>query len=254
MDENKYISIEPADTLSGLATHVGAKDVDHVCLWPTEKTKDHGYPNNIWVGDSYDTKNLQTAAPGATSLNISLSSDRTNFAATSSTTAQLLDSIKSTSNEGGTPLSSLIVEGHSGGGNMGGAYVIQQDGSYIWVGLNPAFNVNQYTTFIGKNEFSPTFARAKAQKGPARCWFSRDATVRFAGCHSDTLADGFAKIALRPGAHAYGTQYYVGLSPTGITYGASYKMVNGRPEWDGVTYTSNDPWVAAAWSSYNGGL
>lgn len=47
------------DTLESLAVNEGRNKGDYVCIWPTEGTRDHGYPRKIKPCDKYDVSNLR---------------------------------------------------------------------------------------------------------------------------------------------------------------------------------------------------
>ena len=52
-------SAEKNDTLESLAVNEGRNKGDYVCIWPTEGTRDHGYPRKIKPCDKYDVSNLR---------------------------------------------------------------------------------------------------------------------------------------------------------------------------------------------------
>jgi RHS repeat-associated protein len=232
---------ETGDTLAGLARKYGASPDDWPCLWPTDGTGDHGYPNLIRPCDRYDASNLAVPAPGATKLQVVVDPDH--FFATQYfvpgaklVTPQKVPSlIKSVSGEGGTPISDFLSAGHGGFGGY-------------WPHKNAQGKWRQYRVpdLVALDE-PPSFARASSRKGPLRCWFSRDAAARFLGCGSgEYMAAPLANKVLRKGAVAWGTNQMVGWG-------------GGKLYWD---YTGDDKpgestknWLSApVWVKYPGAL
>ena len=95
--------------------------------------------------------------------------------------ADPLADIAKQSGEGKTPLSELIMFGHSGGHDLYGdaGKMTPKD--------------------LKSDEPAPTFDRAHIGKLPHRCWFTTDAQARAIGCYSDTFGDEFSTTFLRGG-------------------------------------------------------
>ena len=227
---------ESGDTLSDLAakSEYGGRGKNWSCLWPVGNTQDHGYPNQIKPCDRYDASNLAAPAPNATSLSVSLAPDlkagheSVYGVMTAIRADQLANKIKAVSGEGGTPISNMIVGGHGG-------YSGEVTGTWYYFKVQQIVDLNQ----------SPTFARAKQKKGPVRCWFTQDATARFAGCSSGSgIADSFARRILRKNATAIGTNQTVGHGSGKIYY-----------NWNSATSTwgaNTASWqIAPVWRTYN---
>jgi hypothetical protein len=134
---------------------------------------DEGYePYNIFLeamATIYKDQEKKSAGGGVTQTNV-------------------LDDIKDASSEGGTPISSMTVTGHGGLPAMILGYgSVSLDIS----GLPQASK--------------PKLSNALQNKGPRRCWFTRNASTRFVGCTSQGFAKTFAKSFLRKGAQAFGS-------------------------------------------------
>jgi hypothetical protein len=114
--------------------------------------------------------------------------------------------IKNKSQEGKTPIKELLVDGHSGPGLT---YISGKVG-----GVKTAFHLSD---LMALNQ-TPSFSRAKSEKGPVRCWFRRDSTVRLSACQTKGFASAFASTALRQGSKAWGTQHNISVidGPFGI--------------------------------------
>jgi len=245
-------------TLANKAEY-GGRGVNWPCLWPVMGTQDHGYPSTIRPCDKYDASNLADV-PGVT-LKLRVSSDVTGLGGTLIDAGATSGHIRTTSGQGGTPIGLLIISGHGGPGGMGGSYVPVTTGiwpfsttTYVWtppMGPLGFFNATQYQALPNP---APSFARASSRKGPKRCWFTRKANVWLAGCHTSTVAQGLAGVALRIGATAHGTTSYTAFSPTSVTYGPNITIQNGLPVWGAGTTTSANWQDPAVWSSYSGGL
>ncbi len=243
---------EKRDTLWGLAAkqEYGGNGQNWRCLWPTKDTKDHGYPKTIHPCDKYDASNLAAPVSGASELKLSVSGDTRDFGGPVVNGNEVVSRIQATSGEGGTPISLFILEGHSGNGRMGGKYV-KEGGSWVWKGAKLPFTVGLYTKLADP---APTFTRAQERKGPKRCWFTRDAHAWFGGCNSSSIAEAFAKSALRSGATAHGTKTYSGINPkTGIYWG-KIKWVNGQAQWEGKPHHNKNWRHSGAWNAYDGRL
>ena len=147
------------------------------------------YERYLQIGDTFDLSNL-TATGGGNSLRLSLLLDPEVNAVLSSkefypgmrvVAADPLADIAKQSGEGKTPLSELIMFGHSGGHDLYGdaGKMTPKD--------------------LKSDEPAPTFDRAHIGKLPHRCWFTTDAQARAIGCYSDTFGDEFSTTFLRGG-------------------------------------------------------
>jgi hypothetical protein len=227
------------DSLRKLASKAqyGGKEANYVCLWPVEGTKDHGYPSNIWLLDKYDARNLAIPATDATSYSANLTTDLAgqNGQTTwpqmvASQAGQVPTAIKDTSHEGESPISSLLIFGHGGNCDQN----------------NNCFTADQITALSQPISFT----RAEQMHGPSRCWFSRDAVARFAGCSSSPqIAIPFAHALLRSGAMAIGTNQTVAF------YGQDALWNYSSPTQGTWTWGNKGPWVTAPiWVTTPGNL
>lgn len=231
---------ESGDTLSGLAAmqEYGGNGQNWPCLWPTEDTKDHGYPNTIQPGDKYDASNLAVPSPSASALKVSVAPEKADaygkwYGTTHLHPDRVAEKIQDTSGQGATPISTLIVAGHSGSNGMSG-----------WKKSDRS-DIARFTTakLVALSQ-PPIFARAKQQQGPIRCWFTRDAEARFPGCHSsEVMAKPFAEEVLRKGATSWGTTVNTGHGTRSFYY---------RETRDGPKVYADDPLKAPIWQSWKG--
>lgn len=164
---------------------------------PPEDFQTH-YEKYLQIGDTFDLSNL-TATTG-TSLRINFHSHPDIqtlislpkfYPGTKQIKSDPMTEIEKASGEGATPLIEAIFFGHSGGDRMtGGAsnsacYIAPQ-------GLKP-------------DEPAPTYDRARAGKFPRRCWFTKNAKVRAAGCTSSNFGTVFSSVFLRKGSEVFTT-------------------------------------------------
>jgi hypothetical protein len=241
---------ENGDTLWGLAARqeYGGNGQNWPCLWPTEDTTDHGYPNTIHPGDKYDASNLAVPAPSATSLRVGAARDlyadhRIHYGLSSYMRGdQVPAEIQRVSGEGATPLSVLVVTGHSGRSGIGGQKLKGKNKGYWFM-----FRIFE----LVRLSQAPSFARAQQKKGPVRCWFTRDATARFSGCNTRFTAEPFAATVLRRGGTAYGTDRKVGHSSSEILWDPIY---NDEGKHTGWGERDEDVLSAPIWNSYPGEL
>jgi hypothetical protein len=79
---------------------------------------------------------------------------------------------------------------------------------------------------MGFNENS--ILAASAENGPPRAWFTRNAEVRFVGCHTHPLAQALASRVLRIGATAFGTNENLGAAYQGAWFDThpTYKTIH----------------------------
>jgi len=127
------------------------------------------------------------------------------------TAQQLLQDILGKSGRGQSPISGLLIVGHSGPGS-------QQIGSRFAAGEK--FRIVSLAASKAAAWKKPTFAEARDQQFPAAAWFSPSAVVRFAGCFTNSFAATFADWFLRGDAVAWGTSQ--GIMPLDD---------KGRPGW-----------------------
>jgi RHS repeat-associated protein len=231
---------EEGDTLAKLARLYGASPDDWPCLWPDAGTKDHGYPNNIHPCDKYDASNLAVPAPRSTTLHVGVAQDLALGAESVLGKLQLMhadmvaSAIQSTSGEGGTPLQDFLIEGHGPGGS--------------WNGKHYYFTEKDLLAL----DQPPSFSRASSKKGPVRCWFARNAVVRFVGCNTDDHnAKPFASKILRKGASAFGSNQMIGLGE-----GKMWWDFTPAKNKDGYTWASSSKdWLKApVWVQFPGQL
>ena len=191
---------EGGDTLSRLAKDkYGADAGNYACLWPVGDTKDHGYPNKIWPGDCYDASNLALTAGPALYVYMDPTNDAYKAArpqaVLKSTGDAVIAEIARVSGEGATPIQYYEFSGHSfnwngfGPGTEGEKKIKKKGGK-------PGY----WVITEDPGDPKPTFARAKAQKGPRRCWFTRKASGYMISCGSYEVGKEFARAYLRHGA------------------------------------------------------
>ena len=144
-------SAEKNDTLESLAVNEGRNKGDYVCIWPTEGTKDHGYPKKIKPCDKYDVSNLRLPEQ-ENSVELLVADDlfdsykdifpgiRKDIEGKN--VAKFLQKI---SQEGKKPITSFILAGHGGRSS--------KDGN--------AFTINS----LSRLEKKPSFSRAQQKKG-----------------------------------------------------------------------------------------
>ena len=231
-------SAEKNDTLESLAVNEGRNKGDYVCIWPTEGTKDHGYPKKIKPCDKYDVSNLRLPEQ-ENSVELLVADDlfdsykdifpgiRKDIEGKN--VAKFLQKI---SQEGKKPITSFILAGHGGRSS--------KDGN--------AFTINS----LSRLEKKPSFSRAQQKKGPVRCWFSVVATVMFSGCSSSSFAKQFAREFMRKGTTVAGTNQPIGtfvhpVKGPRIVYGYS-----NDPKTQDLK--ENDYYSSKVWETFNGNL
>ncbi|MFD2160623.1 RHS repeat domain-containing protein [Rubritalea tangerina] len=196
---------EEGDTLSSLASkgEYGGNAANWSCLWPTNDTQDHGYPNTIQPGDKYDATNLVTPC-SENKLHITTHGERLRrgqegaygITLTRVPPSEIAEKIRTASGEGSSPISYMFLGGHG----------IFMNGISLGIGSSSA----QFATGdLLALEKKPTFVRAQNMNGPVRCWFCRDSIVRFTACKSYILAQSFARKVLRRGASSWGTRHTI---------------------------------------------
>ena len=239
---------EKNDTLWGLASksEYGGSGKNWICLWPVGDTKDHGYPN-IHPCDRYDASNLAAPAPGATTLSLELEyAFHENHSVAYHQTPRVVDAnwvpgiIQSTSGEGATPISSFFMGGHGFQDIFTGRHGMSGD---LVSGTTPNRSQFEISRLVALNQ-SASFVRAKQKKGPIRCWFTRDATVRFVGCSTGPfLAEDFSQEVLRRNARAIGTTMTIAHSNGRLFYGFDLPRR--------TVFVAPDPLTAPVWRTYN---
>lgn len=235
---------QKGDTLSKLAKDITGNWQDYVCLWPVSVKNPNRYPDFVSAKDKYNAENLEKN--WSVELRLALYAPMTNTLGGTTTPANKVPSeIERVSNQGATPISYMLLQGHANSVVIGGK--ISKMESY--------FRVNDYTAYKA-NSYPVTYERASQKKGPKRCWFARNATVRFMGCNSSLLAKSFAKAALRKGASAYGTKYYIGVGSNILLYASKLQP---NLKWFPAGHIqapkrTNDLFSPEVWASHSGGL
>jgi rhs family protein-like protein len=244
-DPNDFVyCAQKGDTLRGLAKQISGSELDYACLWPVSVKSPKGYPNIIQIKDKYDASNLEKKWNVELKLALYAPMENTMGGKTTSAT-NVASQIENISGQGATPISYMLLRGHADSTMIGGQ--IGDDTSY--------FKVSDYINY-NANSYPITYERASQRKGPKRCWFARNATVRFAGCNSSKLAKSFATSALRKGATAYGTKYYIGVGNGVIWYAPELDAGN---KWypkghDKAPQKSNDMFNSDVWEAHGGRL
>jgi len=169
------------------------------CIWPTEETVKHGTPywRHIKAGDTYNAVNLAIVMSKSVYINMDSKKgdigeyyqDDRPQAQMAPTAAKAYEILKDESNEGRTPIYYFELLGHSTRDALG---IGQVDGN-----SKSLFRPGGYNP----NAPSPTFARASKQKGPHRCWFTRNASGFGLTCYGYGFGKEFAKTFLRQGAN-----------------------------------------------------
>jgi RHS repeat-associated protein len=191
------------DTLHGLAAQYGDKD-SWSCLWPTSDTEDSGAYDwgIVRVGDKYDASNLVTPCTDNKGY-FSVNSKRVDRGGTFNVTfayiagGEMVEKIRTMSGEGATPITELLIYGHS-----------WDHGVFMSGDDDDDNNTFFYIDLINASK-PASFARAKQKKGPLRCWFCRSSSVRLAGCKTSPLAKSFANDILRKGSISWGTRHSI---------------------------------------------
>ncbi len=146
--------------------------------------------------------------------------------------------LRSESKEGKTPISTLLVAGHGSTAGMGTLTDI-------------TFTIANLTAL----DEAASFNRAKKKNGPLRCWFTRDANVRFSGCNTQTTAQSMARSVLRKGSTALGTNQSIG---TGMradgTPGMWLGPIHSSGEHLKWRHNALDYYASPAWVTYKGKL
>lgn len=203
--EDTWCAEKNDKTLSSLATQkYHAHEKDAACIWPVGNTQGDGYPNGIQPGDIYDASNLSDSLPANKhyyTLSRAFLEDGSvyNVSYTFADGASLPSILKRISGEGATPITELLINGHGG--------------PTIY-GIQGTFALGETTFLLSdlmKLDTKATFARAKSKKGPLRCWFSRNATVRFSACKTRNTAYRFSQNILRNKGLSWGTRHTIAV-------------------------------------------
>ena len=244
--EDTWCAEKNDKTLSSLATQkYHAHEDDAACIWPVGNTQGDGYPNGVQPGDIYDASNLSDSLP-ANKHYYSLSraflndGDVYNISYTFADGASLPSILKKISGEGATPITELLINGH---GNSG------------FYGIAGTSGLGE-TTFmlqdLMKLNIKATFSRAKLKKGPLRCWFSRNATVRFSACKTRDLAYQFSQTILRNKGLSWGTRHTIAVHH-GVIWGTYLRHYDDNMVLLGET--GNGAGIhSATWIAFRGAL
>jgi hypothetical protein len=121
------------------------------------------------------------------------------------TGAQAAAALRAASNHGRTPISEVLIIGHSGPSatSLGGALLSRRLSQHL-TGVDPDDTRFEVTT-LGNPWEVPSFEEAVAANLPPGFWFASDASVRFLGCYTANVAKYFAAKFLRNEASAFGT-------------------------------------------------
>lgn len=188
------------DTLAGLAHSITGNWKDWGCIWidkmrRTDKSWNDDYYNWLEIGDTFDTSNL-TATTGQTvtivmrGRDLYLQAVQSLYGGTAAV-GNLTTQLENISNGGANPIQNLTVAGHSAGASM-------------WGGPS------RFDPWAEKTEKpAANGIGSHSKKGPKRCWFTRNARVRFTGCSSEGVAESTAQNFLRTGATATGTNHWL---------------------------------------------
>lgn len=188
------------DTLAGLAHSITGNWKDWGCIWinnmrRSNKSWNNDFYNWLEIGDTFDTSNL-TATTGQTVTIVMRGVDAYLRAVQalyggSAAVGDLADHLNIITNGGANPIQNLTVAGHSAGG-------------YMWgdsADFTPGAEDPEKPVASGVG--------AHNKSGPKRCWFTRNARIRFTGCSSQGIAQGTAQKFLRTGATATGTNHWL---------------------------------------------
>ena len=249
-----WISNKTTDTLQGIVKYFNADPDDMHCLWPVNGTKDHGYMlGKVKPCDQYDVSNI--AQNEGKVVKIRVSSDIIFLGGEYVKPKELPAFIKNISRAGGSPISVLIVSGHSGTGRFRNENneIISDSVLADDHGSKQVFTVKQYENFRSDES---NFENAKKRIGPKRCWFTRSAKVWFAGCKSNKFAEKFAKVALRKNAMAYGSNYFISINPItyGITFSTEVSWKKHKAYAAGQKFSSGNWRDDKVWTAYPGGI
>jgi hypothetical protein len=207
-----------SDRLWNLAKAITGHGRDWPCIWPEDmkspRAWDDNYERYIRIGDKFDISNLNlTSGPSATftfqGADNALQALQALYGGTDP--IDLEQEIANLANDGETPIQNLTIGGHTIGNLIWG-----DNADFSPSGLNPETP-------------APTGAGAHNKMGPRRCWFTRNATVRFVGCGSQTIARSFANIFVRRGASALGTNHWLCGWHQRIPVAARFMSVEGPP-------------------------
>jgi RHS repeat-associated protein len=209
-------------------------DLDWACIWPVEcpegvserlvgTTLKHRYGKDwVFTRDSclkFDVSNLLPPdAPGA-EIRGTIAQDKGalggGFNLPLKTANGVIEEIMLHSQEGRTPMSSLVLMGHSSGDEV----ELRELGRSRGGMRGPKFSVQrmrELATVGGPSR--QTYANAIKRIGPPRCWFAVNAKIRLFGCETKHHATTWAPQILR------GNQDY-GVTVKALDLG----RLNGQP-------------------------
>jgi hypothetical protein len=162
------------------------------------------------------------------------------------TEAELIAQIEKDSGKGKTPLKEVVIIGH---GDKG----MSKTGDQAPAGEHFAVK-----NWYGQTDYAkwPDWKDAVKGELPRLGWFDINATVRFAGCNTATMAEYFGMHALRKSATAIGTQLTIAAERT-----KDGKVVMGFYQDDMKGYMAGSPYTDRkafhadnGWVSENGHL
>lgn len=239
---------QSGDTLAGLASSITGNWKDWQCIWVDNmknqtKSWSPEYHKYIQKGDKFNVKNLK-ATTGVSATIVFNGADQYLQAVQAiyggtNAANPFIDQLEGLSNSGDTPIQNLTLVGHSGATSM-------------W-GDNASFQPASHSAELAV----PDGFLANNNQGPKRCWFTRNATVRFVGCSSERVAKLTADNLLRKGATATGTNAWIcGWNQTAPVV-QSMVSVEGPPcNWPptATTYLTPAGFAGAAgvWVTHNG--
>ncbi|MCE7991875.1 MAG: DUF4157 domain-containing protein [Roseivirga sp.] len=191
------------DTLAGLANSITGNWRDWGCIWidkmkRADKSWNNDYYNWLEIGDTFDISNLQATTGKTVTIvmrgrrDLYLQAVQALYSGNIAGVGNLTTQLENISDGGANPIQNLTVAGHSAGGSMWGDNNVRFD---PWA-ENPEKPV-------------PNGIGSHSKKGPKRCWFTRNARVRFTGCSSEGVAQSTAQNFLRTGATATGTNHWL---------------------------------------------
>ena len=235
--KNIWMAEKDGEKLEDLAAHeeIKGSKKDWVCLWPEEMRNSAGYPK-VMKCDEFDVSNLTQKAgiiQWGTRIGVIGGGFWDEFVSRSwgfrqyESSKKAYDAVKNSSSEGKTPISLLLVDGHSCSSCEEIGHSVDNTANFSGRGLKT----------YAKN-FLPSPSRVTKKKGPLRCWFTRTAQAYGLACHSGgAWAPGFAQHVLRGNSWAHGTPTTFGKTLLILQIGSGAKHFT-------MTGLLNDPqWV-----------
>lgn len=198
---NEATVTKKGDTLAQLAKNITGNWKDWACIWiknmkNSTKSWEKGYERWLEIGDTFDITNLKATTGVSATINFTgadnfLTAMQTIYGGTPNSDP-FMDQLETLSLQGNTPIHNLTLVGHSGGSQM-------------WGTPGSGFDASTVTPELPR----PDGIDANNNSGPPRCWFTRNATIRFVGCSSTNIASTASKTMLRKGAAAVGTNHWI---------------------------------------------